>query len=90
MNWYTNNGSSGQMMVADEATGRTVALVYNHGAASGGDAALIAAAPDLLATLRHIRACALDGDTPPAIACADIAAAAAAALAAIDKAEGRA
>jgi hypothetical protein len=50
MNWYAKRaGNDAQGMVADEDTGRTVAVTYDH-----KDTALLAAAPDLLAALDYL------------------------------------
>jgi hypothetical protein len=42
MNWYAKTQSSGQGIIADEETGRTVAIAFD-----GKDAALLAAAPEM-------------------------------------------
>ena len=49
MNWYAGKGSGGQGTVIEEDTGRTVAVAYDE-----KDAALLAAAPELLAALREL------------------------------------
>lgn len=52
MIWYAKKaGNDSQGLVIDEATGRTVAVTYE-----AHDAALLAAAPDLLAVLSKILA----------------------------------
>ena len=43
MNWYTSKGSMGQGIIAEEETGRNVAVAYDE-----KDAPLLAAAPALL------------------------------------------
>lgn len=48
--WYEKMQSSGQGLIASEATGQTVAIAY----AGDADARLIAAAPEMLALLRRI------------------------------------
>jgi hypothetical protein len=50
MNWYNKQGSGGQGIVIDEADGRTVAIAYD-----AKDAALIAAAPELLEALHALQ-----------------------------------
>ena len=50
MEWYKKQGSSGQALVIDEETGRTVAVAYD-GRADGG---LLAAAPALRKALSEI------------------------------------
>jgi len=49
MKWYKNQGSSGQALVVDEETGRTVAVAYD-----GADGNLLAAAPALRTALSEI------------------------------------
>lgn len=50
MKWYAKNAGGGhQGLVIDEADGRTVAVSYDP-----KDAALLAAAPDLLAALQAL------------------------------------
>jgi type II secretory pathway component GspD/PulD (secretin) len=53
--WYETSTSNHQGVVAEEETGRTVAVAYDK-----ADALLIAAAPDLLAALEGL----LEGLTP--------------------------
>ena len=48
MTWYFKLGSMGQALVIDEADGRTVAVAYDE-----KDAALLTAAPTLLAALKE-------------------------------------
>lgn len=50
-NWYVTSTTNiaGQAFIADEDTGRTVAVVYDN-----KDAALVAAAPKLLAALETV------------------------------------
>jgi hypothetical protein len=49
MKWYYQKGHS-QGQVADEETGKTVALVYSN----GDEGYIIAAAPDMLAALKDL------------------------------------
>lgn len=49
MNWYTNK-TSGQPLIIDEATGKTIAVCYT----SQRDARIIAYAPKMLSLLRMI------------------------------------
>ena len=51
MTWYFKLGSMGQALVIDEADGRNVAVAYDE-----KDAALLAAAPELLAALTAVEA----------------------------------
>ncbi len=56
--WYAKpTAGNHQYIIASESTGATVALIYDP---SNGDAALIAAAPDLLAALRDLLDYAVD------------------------------
>jgi len=52
MKWYFKLGSMGPALVIDEADGRTVAVAYDE-----KDAALLAAAPELLARLAEVTCC---------------------------------
>jgi len=51
--WYACNTGNNQGCVGEEETGRTVAVTYDK-----EDAALVAAAPDLLASVQNV----LDAD----------------------------
>ena len=49
MSWYTSHGGAGQGLVIDEESGHTIAVAYDE-----KNAALLAAAPDLLKALQDI------------------------------------
>lgn len=50
MNWYTPTSTSGQPLIVDEETGKTIAVCYT----SQRDARIIANAPRMLELLRKV------------------------------------
>ena len=51
-NWYCKQNTTGQAIIADEDSGRTVAVAYD-----GTDGPLLAASPRLLDALRGLLEC---------------------------------